>query len=701
MKKTQTLKKTAALLLGIALTVGATGCNFIVTDGEKDLEQVVATVNVIEELKKDDAYKAKASDVEKVLENLTKEIKKRDLVSMFLSTGYQYVENYGYSYEDTFNMLMDNLVNRKIMIQVAVAYFLQNNASLSAEACTKYVEKQTAAEQNKTKKALLEKYPEVLTLKYFLTEGCEDDSDTEAMKAYDIAEYSLKKSLNNSLDSIESSYISSDDEEHDHAEARTLPTDVDTEEDEYYTTDYDVYTGRNKKGADSCGEYEKQEGSTTATRLKAYNAFLANLQGYNLIGEEEDTKDVTLLEYYYVELSSILGQSLISKYYEALEKNISDKLDEAYMTTKYNETLALQEKSYKNDPTAFDSAMDSASADSFLLYGLNDFGYVYNILLPFSAEQNVAYTEAKNKGLTQDRLYDVRKNLLTNVKGEDQRGSWISMHDHANYSYVKEDGKYYFFDNNVNTTGKYKKLTQYAGNYAYNGTVTEDEDGDEYKTTPNKVSIDDFIEIFENYVSATSGATASGSKNTTTYGVTPYTTGGKTDYGKFTYYTGKVALTDTSAANFFNAESDQYKALSAVNELMFAYSTDTGCLNTYMGYAVSPYGTDFVKEFEYAAQALVKEGVGSYSVCATDYGWHILYCSFKYTGGKVYGDDGYVHADKDTEGTFSNLFYEAMKETAYTDYATEEQNRILIKYDTENCVTRYQKRYQDLLDLDD
>ncbi|MBQ7323421.1 MAG: hypothetical protein IJW96_02505, partial [Clostridia bacterium] len=177
---------------------------------------------------------------------------------------------------------------------------------------------------------------------------------------------------------------------------------------------------------------------------------------------------------------------------------------------------------------------------------------------------------------------------------------------------------------------------------------------------------------------------------------------GDIDYSNFIYYSGKVNFTETqTAAGFFNATTEQYKALSAVNELMFAYSTDPGCLNTYMGYSVSPYGTNFVKEFEKAAQDVVAEGVGSYAVCLTDYGWHIVYCSFSYKAGyvdnnMVYG--AYNHSEKDTEGTFSNLFYEYIKGKAYSNYSTESQNKILKKY--ENCAERFESRYKDLYEFD-
>ena len=169
------------------------------------------------------------------------------------------------------------------------------------------------------------------------------------------------------------------------------------------------------------------------------------------------------------------------------------------------------------------------------------------------------------------------------------------------------------------------------------------------------------------------------------------------DYSKFMYYEGSVNFTDgKGAANHFDKTAQAYNALAAVNELMFAYSTDTGCLNSYLGYAVSPYGTDFVPEFEYAAQYVVRKGVGSYVVAPSQYGWHIIYCSFKFDQGDVYG--GFNAADVETEGTFSYMFYESLKSTTATNHANAAQSAVLEKYET--AATRHVETYQDLLDLD-
>ncbi len=703
------IKKAAALLLGLALTVGAVGCgNFVVTDSQKDLAQTVATVNIAKGLKTDEDYKSVAGDVEKVVKKLSTDVSKRDLVAYFLSTGYQYVESYGYTYEDTFNMLMDSLVSREIMIQYAIAYYLKSNPDVTVAGCEAYIEAQLAAASERERE-LLKANPEVLTLKYFLTEG----GKAEKAEDYDRTVYSLKKSLNDSLDSLETSYINALDEEHDHGEARTLPTGVNTEKEDYYFKDsetekYNVYTGRNT--LDSCKGYEKQEGSTTITRQKAYNAFLSNLQGYNMIGKDENTSDINLINYYYVELSSLLGQALINKYFETLEAKVSEELTAERVAAKYEEIKTAQKNKYENAPAAFETALDSVSDTSFLLYGLKDFGFVYNILLPFSTSQNVEYTTAKNNGSnSQDDLYKIRRSILTNVKGEDLRGSWISAHEHANYSYEESENVYKFFKDQ--TTGaanaKYDELKQYAGSYAYNGSVDKT-DADDWKATPNKVDIDQFISIMENHINTTVGNSAVVAKGDKVSAYAEenivYTDDKEeVDYSKFVYYKGSVSgLGNATADEYFYAESDMYKAVSAVNELMFAYSTDTGCLNKYYGYAVSPYGTDFVKEFEYAAQEAVRGGAGTYVVCATDYGWHIVFASFVFgADGDVYS--GYNHADAvgdaKKEGSFSNLFYESLKASAVQSGSTEAQNTVLNKYNNDDSVTLFKSRYQDLLNL--
>lgn len=714
MNKKHIWKKTAALVLALGLTIGATGCNFFVADNVRDLEQVVATVDISDELANDNAAVAQTMDTLIADGALTTDIYKRELVALFLSSGYTYVQQ-GYSYKDVFTMLMDSLTGRRILAQYAVAYFIEkglenpDSVTISLE---DYKKQELAKVTNAKEQELLKSHPEVLTMKYYLTDF--GKTDEESMKAYFEAEYGLKYSLNSSLDSAEANYIKESAHEHAQEETRTTPTKANAKKADYVpmkdgALDYDVYTGRN--ALDSCGDYEKVDGSTKSTRMKAYNTFLANLQSYGLIAEGENAAYITQLNYYYEELSSTLGQALVNKYYEELQDKAEQSLTKEKVEAEYNTLLADQKNSYTNDYKAFESAMDGVSDNAFLLYGLKDYGYVYNILLPFSQKQTQDYSAAKNNKMEEEKLYKFRENLLANVEAEDLRKAWFGEDEHTNYAY-KKDGEYYFFEDNFANTDKYETLTQYAGNYAYNGTATFDEDKDEWSFTPNKVKVDDFIDEFVSYVSTTAGieetsVTLNELKNTTygkyydedesKYVEGYYDENKEIDYNRFLYATGNFNLGEVQAKDYFNPETKAYQALSAVNELMFAYSTDTGCLNKYMGYSVSAHKTSFVPEFEYAAQKVVKEGVGSFAVVPSDYGWHIIYCSYVFKGGEEVYEGGYNHDERETEGTFSYLFYEALKATSATTQSTAKQSALIQEF--AGSVELFTKRYQDLLDI--
>lgn len=718
------LKKTAALMLGLALTVGATGCNFVVTDSARDLEQTVATVDISAALRENEKFGVEIAEA--VSEILGKsEISKRDLVTSFLSTGSSTAQTYGYEY--TINMLLNSLIQYEIMTQYAVAWYLaEEKFGLTKDGHDAYVaDALAAAKTEDSKKAeLLAAHPEILTLQYFLTEN----GKKEEMDNYERAVYNLKKSLNDSLDSLETQYIKAD--EHDHEEeTRTLPTGVDTQKEEHYSNDYKVYTGRNDLA--DCGDYEAQEGSTTISRRKAYNSMLANLHSYGLIstsaGKVENPSDVEHMDYYYVELSSALTQALINKYYEDVEEEVERKMDYTYVQSKYNTLLAEQTRTYENKAADFKTQMGNVTDSTFLLYGLENFGYVYNILIPFSVMQEIEYNEYKDQGLTTNDLLLKRADVWENIKAEDQRSTWISDDDHTNYSY-KVGEEYYFFENHFGAdetvVAQYEEIRHYAGQYPFQGTVTT-KDGELEINAKTKNNVDDVLNEMlgliktvsgldskelteENYLDSgktkyeyyrsTKDYTKKEEKTDKDGNTVMFDTGEVDDYSRFIYRKGQIQFTETpKASDFFNPASQSYKALSAVNEMVFAYSTDPGSLNANMGYVVSPYGNGYVAEFEEAAQWAVENGIGSWAVVPTDYGWHIIYCSFKYDGGEVYT---YNHAeavgDTAVEGSFSKLFYDSLKTEMISGTTSEIQSVVLNQFNNDKAVQKFEKAYRDL-----
>lgn len=710
MKNRNTFRKIAVICLSVAFTLSAAACGegLITTNSEKDMAQVIGTVNIADH----DDFKGNGQYAEyaDVIGSINQNILKRDLVAYFLNAGSTYISSYGYTYEQTFNTLMDNLTSRKIMVQYAMAYYFDKHPdTYSVSGYNAYIESERGKVTDETEKKLYAAHPEIFTLKYFLTEGGKTSAEDTA--DYDRAVYGLKKMINNSLDSAEKTYIKEeeDDEDDSSAESRTTPTGVGTETEDYYDTDYEVYTGRN--AASACGSYKRLDGSTQKTRQRAYNDFLANLSRNGLLGDE-DTTDFTKVDYYFVELASQMEQALITKYTDDLGEEANAKLTEAYVTDQYNALLESQKNIYSADQSAFETQIGNVSDDSFVVYSPKEgFGFVYNILLPFSKTQTqLLSTYTNDKGLEKREFYQKRAELLENVKGKDLRAAWFSKDEDSNYAYEAEAGDYYgnasnylFFENNLTKSdgdnARYEKLGQYYGEYAYNGSVTKDEDG-KYTCKPNEITIDGFLGEMEGYLKY-AGLTASGSKKSAyVTEADKYTVDnkGKFDYSQFVYYEGKVTLNDTATSDYFVKGKDAYTAVSVINELTFAYSTDTGLFNKYMGYTVSPYKTSYMAEFEYAAQYAIKKGVGTYVVCPTDYGWHVIYVSFVYDKvGEVYNFDW---EQIDEEGSFSNLYYESLKSSNADTYTNLIQTQILGEYKKDECVTLHKNRYKDLLSLD-
>ena len=709
MKNRNTIKKitVSALCVAFALSAASCGEGLITTNSQKDMEQIIGNVSIAnhEEFKGDGQY----ADYASAIQSMNTKILKRDLVAYFLNTGYTYVNSYGYTYEQTFKLLMQNLVSRKIMVQYAMAYYFASTPEegeyrYTVEAYNSYIEKESASLPDAVK-GHYEAHPEILTMQYFLTEGGTDSVD------YDKAVYTLKAMINNTLDSAEESFIDKEDEDGDaSSDTRTTPTGVGEETEDYYDADYEIYTGFNTP--DSCGSYERKDGSTQTTRKRAYNTFLSNLSANNLLIKGEDTTDFTKINYYYVELASQLEQALITKYSDDLNDEANKELTQSYVEGKYASLLASQQNSYSEDQSAFETAIGSVSDTSFVLYSPKEgFGFVYNILSTYT----------NDTGLTKSEFYQKRSQLLNKVSGKDLRAPWFSTDEEKNYAFevtaedeyytnadTKENEKNYLFfeDNLKNSAGdnaRYKELGQYYGQYPYNGTVTKDED-DKYVCTPNEISIDEFLDEMEAYLNyANPSFDAKGAEKTGYVKDGKYTLSenGKFDYSEFLYYEGKVTLKDTKHKDYFVKGTDSYTAVSVINELMFAYSSDTGNLNKYMGYTVSPYKTSYVSEFEYAAQYAIRAGAGTYVVCPSDYGWHVIYVSFVYDEGEVY-ENGFNWNEREEEGTFSYLFYESLKSdsSSSSSYASMIQNQILGKYNTDTCVTLYENRYKDLLSLD-
>lgn len=759
MKKKITKIICAVLAAVFALGIFA-GCDLLVTDNRRDMEQVVAEVNIggdgdalaetfeLLGATLSDGVSGRLGDILS-----TDEIYKRDLVAYFLSYGYNYISQ-GSSYAQAFQTIMDGLVDRKLVAQFATVYYL--NAG-SVDVDRDGIDKTDGGYSPIGETDGLRMNKEISVDGYLAAlEGKEGDAAAVAGFEYFLTEdeinyanYLVMSSINDAIDTYEEEIIVAESEETPASgTSRAVPTGANTISDTYYPKkeaagatqiDYDIYTGYNN--VSDCGEYEKLDGSTVYTRTRAYARFLNSLrQNYLIEDGESAVTDVKELAYYTVELKTQLEQRLITKFNATLTLSMANSLTADVLGEAYSIELRQQQESAKT-ASSFTTTMDGLSDTSFVVYSPDErtYGYVYNILLPFNATQTLNLAEVSQRYTAGTAEYYAARNadegILKAVRGEDQREYWFN--GDTDYSYVAE-GEYYvnaanaereknylFFEDSYVTSDE--GIDRYAGKYPYNGAVEEKEDGT-YKLTPDKIGIDEFIAEMNAYVDwyinysldtdktyasggyftkSSGGMAWTGEDGSDFYATTaadfPKDANGKIDQSANIYYKGKVSGISGSngktldTANYLTEGTVSYAALCAVNELMFAYTTDTACLNTYFGYSIASAeeSTSYVSEFEFASQEAIKGGAGTYYVVATDYGWHIIYVSFVFNGGKTY-ENGFDYSERNNEGTFSYYYYQAKKSEVTSSYSTDAQNDIITLLNNDTVVSTYPKRYADL-----
>lgn len=734
------MKKSKRLLcaaVAVALTMGASGAVFagcVATNNEEDVKQVIAEIDISTE----NSFKAEFGNYAEVVEKDV--ILKRDLILSYINVGSNYA---GYATGTVFETLVNGLVSNSIVTQYATAALLKDR-----------VEEQDLDEFN----ALTD-----VTAKYEYILGGEESDGVQSSK---MKLYTL---LNGTLDSYEKNYLDEKDE-YSGTGSRSTPTGVNAEKEDYIKQSYGVYTGYKGYLLEDAGSYEPLDGTRRDTRRKAYSQLVSYLKAnYLVTSEDKDTTDILELSYVKETYNNYLRSQIITEYGELFEEQQKLAVDTTdsdgvytYIKEQYDNIhdgeLAKQKELY-SDTDAFESAMSNYSESSFILYTPDTsrdtkeeeidgkvtsgtYGYVYNILLPFSATQNIALKDLDSrhdkKNINDLEYYVARNELLKNIKTTDQRALWFN--GVTNYSfdaskYVsdtedpaftnwfgKDDGRnYLFFENNLTKTNQYETLDKYYGKYSYNGKVAENKDGS-YKLVANYLDIDGMLGEFKAYINfvlnddgATSvdyvsiyegdGLTAPYANTNASYydytGRSIYKAGSEKeiDYSNLVYVTGKVDFGAITSDDMFVKENNRYKAMSAVNELQYAYTTDTGVLSQFIGYTVSAYETNYIKEFEYAAQQAIRMGAGSFKVCAGSYGWHLIYVTEAYTfSGEVYSPV-WTAERINAEGTFENTFYNWIKDADLANEISRKQSSILYSYNSSKTVTLHKDAYKDLTEL--
>ena len=596
-------------VVALVTCVCASGCSLVTKNSEREMNTVVATVNV----------------------NTKEDVYKKDMIMAYLNYGYYYVQYQGYTTQQTFELILENLINNRILVQNAVKEAGKN----SVEECLS------------------------------------DEQKTEA-------KYDTYKTINDMLDEY-AHYTDGHDHENDHEKgdtltltARTAPTNAankekDVDKQAYIDAGFDL--------------------DSTSARREAASKFVKLLKNNGLLGEkyDSDKQNVTETTYYENLYKSNCESVLLEAYYEKIEKD-TRKITMTELSAEFAEKINDQKEwSYSE----FVDALGNAKASDPIVYGaFGSYGYVYNLLLGANDLQTAAINEIKkdDASMSDDAYYAARNAILKGTTVKDQRASWILSGYDFDYDSKKFTGDYTF--------------TTAANSLAFQGDVvklkdaTDDESAQYSVTSVRTFGLEEFIDFMDGYV----------------YGESK-----TADSGTFPAWLKKQVTVPANTV----AEYDE-----KINELLFAFSTDSGSLNTWKGYAVKPAvdgsnSEEYVQEFADSARRLLGLGGNSYIIVATDYGYHVMFYSEIINGS--YGFNSLVEyldslgiekdgtwdeylADmldgwKDFEDTdnFLYTFVDSLTSAKVSAAKTKAQNKIINEYRYSDKVTVYSDSYADLL----
>ena len=689
MKKT--VSKLIALVLAVIVTVGVvSACDWITVNKERDLDQVVATVKI-------------ADSVES--ENITK----RDLVSRYMSYEYQYVYYYGYTQAKAYELALKNLAQNRVVIQKAKIELAKvYNDALSSTAdlddFTSYFKDNALANGNAidpSKSDIKVNSTEPYGVVQYLT-----------LYEYKKSYYGARSSVNSMIDSYEKKSDDGSSNETVTYTDRTAPA-VKEDDDDSETfkkqdaptyserLDASVTLGDRAFSEEITNVYDldvavfdayKLDLDSTKERKKAFSSLLSDLREQGIIGSEEiayaDNPD-NIFNYGYFKniLRSQFESVLVSKYQDSLITSTQAKLDDESVWDQYVLDYNAQKAKYLNNYSSYETALDSASETSPVLCNPNqNYGYVANILIPFSTEQSAALSAKKaEKNITDAEINAYRAALAEEIDAFDQRSSWV-YNNHGKY----ENGSFVFEDAYLLAT-KDETLNETLS--AFIGTVVA-------KNAEGYTEENDQGATVTKWLYETVSATA-----------LPY-------HDFAADYLAKIGLTqdvifDEDDVNNTVAYMTGYDVatqgnelaaadLDAIKALTFAFSSDPGILSKTYGYLYSPYTSakTYVPEFAAAAKAIVEKGVGAYTVVLTDYGYHVMVCT------KVVADEYNVETDKETfladllvEGSFAYNYRKIKYDSLTNSEITKFVNKFISETmsETSGAVTYFEDNYSDLV----
>lgn len=666
------MKKVVAKILSLALSLAfvlsiCTACEWISVNTDRDMDQVIATVKVSDKVDSED-------------------IKKKELNAGYLSYGYQYVASYGYSVSKAYQEVLNTLVANRIVIQQSRVELadIYNGILTKNTGLTEFEEyfKANALAKGSNIDA---KSGAVENLKNYLTE-------------YEYAQvlYNTRKNVNSLIKSYEkedekdevvkenvsvadrTSPTVEDDSDRDETQ---LKADAPTE-DEVKIAEIVIGENASKKTSvyelDMAVFNEYKIDISTNAKKKAFSELLSFLKDNGLINSDEsqditDSENVLKYSYFQDMTKQLVENVIVTKYEESLKAGTEAKLTNEGVWEEYVKEYNNQQALYKNDMTAYEKALDGASDTSFVLCNpFDNYGYVLNLLIPFSDEQAASLGEKqKESGVTQGDVTAFRQTLASKIVAKDLRDSWVYS-SHGKYN--KENETFTFDDD--------YRMSDIESLNNFIGEVIVKKGGEDGVTEKDENGVDQTTWSFAN---------ATATKMSMTQFFTEYVTPNVAIEEKYF-----VEGDDTTIGSITFTEEINDK----FNDLMFAFSSDTGCLNKEYGYLYSPNTHTYVKEFEKASKSVVEKGVGAYTTVLTDYGYHIIVCTklVETTYDVSEPSKTQFMSDLAIKDTLAYKYRQVKLDSIVSGEISKVASKLINEYkDDETKVTYFKNTYKDLI----
>ena len=683
--------KAISLIVALTIITGVvSACDWITVNTERDLGQVVASVRIDDKVESED-------------------ILKKDLKSRFMSYEYQYVYYYGYTAAQAYELSLKYLVQSKVITQKARLELadVYNKALKTADgeldAFTLYFKANALAggkDIDPAKNDVKVGSSDAYALTQYLT-------PYELKKAY----YSVRKSINGMIDSFEDKEEENESYETVTYTDRTAPEAEDhseLDEADLKTTaptfherlDASVVLGDEAYDESIDNLYDldvmtfdalKIDISSSPARRKAYNSLLSSLKKQGLISETEkydhtDSVD-NIINYSYFKdvLVSQIESIVVSKYQRSLVTSMEEKLGDDAVWAQYVIDYEAQKAKFKKDYSAYETALDAASETAPVLYNpYENYGYVSNILIPFTDEQTTALNEKKNENnVTDDEIKAFRKDLAKGIDAYDQRSSWV-LSSHGKYV---GDSKFEFEDAYV-VDGKNDDVN--AALKGFVGSVTvkdaegyfvENDEGAKVRkwqyseVTPTAVKFADFVTDYLEKIGL---------------GDVIFDEDDPATVAFMAGYDGAATVDVISDEDF-----------ASIRQLTFAFSSDPGILSKAYGYLYSPFTSadKYVSEFAAAAKAIVEKGVGAYTVVLTDYGYHVMVCTKVVKDSYGIGDKARFISDLADENSqaykYRKIKYDALTENEISKFVNTFIGEVTAE--DSGAIVYYEDNYKDLV----